>query len=141
MIVRPWRKGDTHRLMLQQGQQYLHGFVDVYQDLSELSDAGLAWVGEEGDIILVIAGLAPQWTGRALAWALVSQEAGTHFCKIHRAVKDFLDNTSYKRVEANVDVGFSAGHKWIKMLGFEPEGYMRCYRPDGADMVLYARIK
>jgi len=40
-----------------------------------------------------------------------------------------------------VDVGFKEGHRWIKMLGFELEGYMKAYRPDGADMLLYARIK
>jgi RimJ/RimL family protein N-acetyltransferase len=56
-------------------------------------------------------------------------------------VVEFLDNAPYRRIEATVDVGFKQGHRWIKMLGFELEGYMRAYRPDGADMLLYARVK
>jgi hypothetical protein len=29
----------------------------------------------------------------------------------------------------------------VKMLGFEREGYMRAFNPDGRDAVLYARIR
>jgi RimJ/RimL family protein N-acetyltransferase len=46
-----------------------------------------------------------------------------------------------RRYESTVDVGFKQGHRFMKMLGFEVEGYLKAYRPDGADMVLYARVK
>lgn len=141
MIVRPWIKGDSDKIVLQEGQSYLHSFIDVTQDLSELSDAGLAWVGEQDGEIMIISGLAYQWSGRALAWALISKNAGKCFSSIHRAVKRFLNLSDCRRIEANIDVGFDEAKRWIELLGFEYEGYMKAYRPDGEDMLLYARVK
>lgn len=141
MIVRPWKPGDTQKLELQPSQQYLveMGLLDV--DLTELSEHALAWVIEEDGEIFVIAGLAPQWENRALIWSYVSKNAGRHFRKIHKIANRFLDQADYRRIEATVDVGFEAGVRWIEMLGFKYEGYMKAYRPDGADMLLYARVR
>jgi RimJ/RimL family protein N-acetyltransferase len=82
-----------------------------------------------------------QWDNRAIAWGLISEYAGKQFVRIHKAVKRFLDTTDFNRVEAFVDADFEAGHRWIQMLGFEREGYMRAFSPLGKDCILYARIK
>ena len=141
MIVRPWKIGDTERILIQPAQHYMRKFQEFSVDLTELSDAGLAWTVEEDDEILAIAGLAVQWENRAMAWALVSEGAGKRFVRIHAAVKRFLDAAPYRRIEATVDVGFTEGMRWMNLLGFRYEGCMAAYRPDGADMLLYARIK
>lgn len=133
--------GDTVKIATQPAQQYLHRIVDVRADFTELANKGLAWTAEHENRILAIAGVEPQWENRAIAFALISGSAGPYFRAIHSAVHDFLNRTPYRRIEATVDVGFEQGHRWIKMLGFEIEGYMRAYRPDGADMLLYARIR
>ena len=141
MIVRPWQLHDTVRIATQPAQQYLHRIVDVRADFTELANQGLAWTAENDGKILAIAGVEPQWENRATAFALLSDDSGPHFPAIHSAVVEFLDNAPYRRIEATVDVGFKQGHRWIKMLGFELEGYMKAYRPDGADMLLYARVR
>jgi len=141
MIVRPWIVGDTESITMQSAQEYLTRIVDVRADFTELSDKGLAWTAEHDGVVLAVAGVEPQWENRATAFALISDSAGAHFRSIHAAVFDFLVMAPFRRIEATVDVGFKQGHRWIKMLGFELEGYMRAYRPDGADMLLYARIK
>jgi hypothetical protein len=140
MIVRPWQKGDTEKVQIQQAQSYMYGAPEITADLTELSTAGLAWSFDDNGEILGIAVVAPQWENRAMALVLMSESAGRHFHKIHRAVNRFLGIAGFRRVEATVDVGFDAGDRWMKMLGFEFEGLMRAYRPDGADMKLYARI-
>lgn len=142
MIVRPWVKGDNERIELQEQQRYLtivSNPSDV--DLTALSEEGLAWTGEVDGQIMAIAGVIPQWSNRAIAWALISKYAGAHFIEIHRAVRRFLIHCPFVRVEAQVDVGFPEANRWMNMLGFELEGYMRAYRPDGADMLLYARVR
>ena len=141
MIVRARRRGDTEAVELQSAQQYLRCIVDVRADFTELAEQGLVWTVEHDGVILGIGGLEPQWENRATVFALLSDDSGPHFKAIHSAVVEFLDNAPYRRIEATVDVGFKQGHRWVKMLGFELEGYMRAYRPDGADMLLYARIK
>jgi RimJ/RimL family protein N-acetyltransferase len=141
MIVRPWTIGDTERLHMQPAQEYLGRIVDVCADFTELSSQGLAWTAEHDGGVIAFAGIEPQWQNRATAFALLSESAGSHFPAIHKAVLRFLNWAPYRRIEATVDVGFTQGHRWIKMLGFEVEGYMRAYRPDGADMLLYARVR
>lgn len=141
MIVRPWQLGDTDKLKLQPAQEYMRGWSILSADLTDLSEAGLAWVAEHDGVVLGIAGLAPQWENRALAWALISDAAGPHFRKFHGAVLRFLEASDFRRIEANVDVGFKAGERWMKLLGFKYEGYLTAFRPDGADMLMYARIK
>ena len=141
MIVRPWITGDTMRITTQPAQQYLHKIVDVRADFTDLAQRGLAWSAEHEGRVIAIAGVEPQWENRAIAFALIAESAGEHFKAIHSAVVDFLNRAPFRRIEATVDVGFAQGHRWIKMLGFELEGYMKAYRPDGADMLLYARVR
>lgn len=141
MIVRPWRIGDTERIMLQPAQQYTGSIADLSMDLTPLSDQGLAWTVEMDDVVLGIGGLSPQWENRAIVWCLMAKEIGPHFPAIHRAVRKFLTHAPFRRIEAHVDVGFKEGVRWMKMLGFECEAYMKAFRPDGADMLLFARVR
>lgn len=141
MIVRPWRKGDEKKIVLQAAQRYLR--LDDLEnfDLSAWAEQGYAQTGEVDGEVMAIIGVMPMWPGRAIAWAYISENAGKHFPVIHRHVKKFLDNCGIRRIEATVDVGFPEGCRWMKMLGFEIEGHMKAYRPDGADVLLYARVR
>lgn len=141
MIVRPWQLGDTQRLQVQKAQAYMHDIAPMEMDLTPLADAGMAFTGEVDGEPIVMAGLVHEWPGRATAWSVVGEKAGPHFIAIHRAVHDFLVRAPYRRIEAHVDVGFEAGIKWMKMLGFEIEAYKRAWRPDGADVLAFVRIR
>jgi RimJ/RimL family protein N-acetyltransferase len=141
MIVRPWTIGDTERIQLQPAQEYLGRIVDICADFTELANQGLAWTIEHDDDVIAFVGFEPQWQNRATAFALLSESAGAHLPAIHKFALRLLESVPYRRIEATVDVGFKQGHRWVKMLGFEIEGYMRAYRPDGADMLLYARVR
>lgn len=140
MIVRPWEPDDLKRLVIQPSQAYMRSFYDQL-DLAPLAENGWAWTGETDEGVMAIAGLAPQWENRAIAWAMLSCSIGWDMVHVHRKVKEFLVKAPFRRIEATVDVGFKPGHRWMKMLGFEPEGVMRAYRPDGGDQVLYARVR
>jgi hypothetical protein len=141
MIVRPWRLGDSEAINLQTAQRYAGELGDVSMDLTPLSEVGLAWTAEDDGRVVMCGGLLPQWENRALAWALIGENAGAHFAMIHRHVKQFLTLCPYRRIEAHVDVGFAAGTRWMKMLGFELEAYKKAFRPDGADMLEFVRIR
>ena len=140
MIVRPWEQEDIDRVDLQTAQEYLRG-LDLDMDMTDLSAKGLAFTGEVDGKVIGMAGVIPMWNGRAIAWALLAGDSGKHFPHIHKAIKRFLDDVPFNRVEATVDVGFKQGSRWVKMLGFELEGYMKAYRPNGGDSLLYAKVK
>lgn len=140
-MIREWRVGDFQRIELQDAQAYLYGMDEMQADITPLADAGMAWTMENDGVVIGCAGIIPQWGNRAMVWAMISRHAGGRMTEIHRAVKRFLESSTYRRIEATVDLGFPEGVKWLKMLGFEYEGLMRSYRPDGADMMLFARVR
>lgn len=141
MMVRPWRLGDTGKIVLQEAQRYVADIGNIETDLTPLSNIGLAWTAEHDGEIIACGGLMPQWEHRAIAWMIIGENAGPHFVALHRHVYRGLVKAPYRRIEAHVDVGFAAGVKWMKMLGFELEAYKRAYRPDGADMLQFVRIR
>lgn len=141
MIARPWQLGDTDRLIVQPAQRYTSSLLDSNPDLTPLVQHGMAWTHEHDGEILAVGGLAPQWENRATAFALLSANAGRRMVTLHRWWNEFLDQCPFRRVEAYVDVGFEPGIRWVTMSGFELEAYKRCFRPDGADMLEFVRIK
>lgn len=110
----------------------------------ELAKLGYCYTGvDEAGTVHAIAGVVPQWEGRAQAFAFIGANAGRHFLAIDRAVRRFLRDCPYRRVEAHVDVNFPAGMRWLELLGFERETErpMRKFSPDGRDCHLYARVR
>ncbi len=94
---------------------------------------------------LVCAGILPVWEGRGYIWSFFSSRMTPRlFVAAHRLARQFVENAPFKRIEAAVEVGFDAGHRWLEMLGFTcetPTTVARSYLPNGADCLLYARIK
>lgn len=100
------------------------------------------YVMEKDGEVIFAAGVNEYWTNSGVAWALFSKgNMVPYMLSIHRAVNKFLEESCLQRIEATVVKGFEPGHRWVEMLGFEVEGYMRKYDPDGRDHLLYARIK
>lgn len=140
MNVVPFEPEHLETIMLQPQQEQFYAHVSPEYGQA-LAISGPAFTGILDGRILGCAGVVKQWENRAIAWALLSGDLGNEFVRIHRAVKRFLDMTDFHRVEAHVDANFEQGHRWIQMLGFKPEGYMKEFNPNGGDAVLYARLK
>jgi RimJ/RimL family protein N-acetyltransferase len=140
MDVVPFEASHIKSIMLQpQQQQFFQYFNPDYAEA--LKESGPAFTGICDGRILGCAGVVKQWENRAIAWALLSGDLGNEFVRIHRAVKRFLDMTEFNRIEAHVEANFEQGHRWIQMLGFTQEGYMKEFNPNGGDACLYARLK
>jgi len=86
-------------------------------------------------------GLVEYWNGRAEAWAVLDAVCKKDFIAVHNAARRFLDSVGIRRIEAVVHVGFDAGHRWLRTLGFVMEApLLESYDPDGRDYSLYARV-
>src|SRR5271169_5706888 len=85
----------------------------------------------DGDHIILCGGIVDIGLKRGTCWALLSQDAGQHMLFLHRAVRRFLTMQHWQRLEATVEENFSAGCKWVELLGFQFEGRMPGYGPDG----------
>ena len=129
-------------LVLQPSQVW---FSDMCRDdgyAQMLADAGEAYTLLHDGRIIACMGVVELWAGRGMAWALLAGDIGRAMISVHRIVRRFLwEECALRRVEAYVDAGFSAGHRWVEQLGFEREGMMRAFAQHGGDMVMWARVR
>jgi hypothetical protein len=97
----------------------------------------------DGEII-ASSGVVRQGWNRGEAWTLT----GPLFYKYPKicikAVKEYLqkiiEDEGLKRVQSLINVKHEWGDRWMKHLGFEKEGVLRKYGPEGDDYAIYSRI-
>ena len=103
-----------------------------------------SWTRWRDSIILGCAGIVPMWLGRAEAWSVVGPCDRYDMIYATRAVISGIEAArqvlGFWRLEATTIAGWRPGERWLEMLGFQPEAYLRQYAPDGTDHRLYARL-
>ena len=140
MIVIPFKREHIAAMTLQKHQYGLDGYLTkaIFDDL----ESGSAFTALDGDEVLACSGVVEIYEGRGLAWAYISETVGNRMLYVTRKVRDYLDLTTCRRVEMDVDCDFEQAHRWAKMLGFELEATCRkAFTPSGKDCALYARVK
>lgn len=143
MIIVPYQPFHLQALVLQPHQQYLQVNLDNPQYADYLAAAGPAWSGfdkETGDIYGCM-GFCEMTKGRALGWALFHENVGKKLLIVHKAVKRFINSSTYHRIEVTIDPKFEESVRWAEALEFEFEGRLSQYTPDKRDMDMYALIR
>lgn len=138
----PLRAVHLSVLELQDAQSYFSGELSSRDYALSLERSGQAFTALFGDRVIACAGLTEIWPNRAVAWSLLSKNAGRHMLCIHRLAAGFLKTSKYRRIEAWVDEGFMPGMRWLDLLGFtlETPVPMRGFRPDGGACFLFSRV-
>jgi hypothetical protein len=140
MIVAPFTREHLRVMVIQQKQQGLEHLLT--SEVCASLENGSSYAALDGDEVLACAGIIEVSPGRAVAWAYLSQNVGARMRGVTRAVKRFLDISTYRRIEMDVDCNFPQAHRWAKMLGFEMEcERRRSFTPDGRDCALYAMVR
>lgn len=141
--VRQFNFADLKALMPQEAQAKEYNAITSVQDNPGIVTSE-SFTFMKGNEIVGCAGLYPIWQGRAYLWAFISKNAtasdllgGTKFAL--KWLDRMFMSSSFNRIETAVLADFDAGHRWVTMLGFEKEGLMKKYDPNGLDYVLYAR--
>jgi hypothetical protein len=92
---------------------------------------------------LAVLGLTLIREGFAEAWSLTSEEVRDVPISFHRVVLGIL--SAYEkalrltRIQMTVRENYEEGKRWARSLGFQEEGLMRKFGPDGSHHFLYAR--
>lgn len=89
-------------------------------------------------------GAFPQWSGRAVAWALFTPRAQRWARRVQTATKFHVEqirqDLSLRRLEAPVEATDEAAVRWALVLGFEKESVLRSYGPGGEDYFMMAMV-
>jgi hypothetical protein len=132
----PWH---LHSIVLQPAQAFIGS--DLTPEMADaLAKIGDAYTALHEGLVMGCAGVAPLHPGNASAWAVLGQCGPRFFVRIHKAALRYFAGQDYRRIQTAVRTDFEAGHRWARALGFENEGTMRKYGPEGADYDLYARV-
>ena len=142
MNIVPFRPEHLTALKLQPAQTWMQPMVkeEAYVRMLEACDSYTALLDFR---VVAIAGLVRIWPGRAHLSALLADDISHAFIQLHREVERRLQASTLHRIEATVDGGFEAAHRWMRMLDFKletPDG-MRGYMPNGGTSYLYARVR
>lgn len=140
MSLIPFRAEHLSLIQVQDAQRNVSHFMT--HEHAKTLETALSFTYAANGVVFGVGGLVELWPGRAAMWAYLDRNAGRHFVAIHRAALALLEIADFRRVEADVDVDFAEGHRWLKLLGFTLEApRMRAYLPTGTDSALYARVK
>lgn len=141
LTVVPFIPEHLKALRLQPAQAWLVPAMQADGYGEAFVQAGPAYTAIVDGRVVGCLGVAELWQGRCAAWALLAADIGAHFVAIHRAVRAFLTECGFRRIEAYVDVGFEQAHRWARLLGFKletPEP-MEAFA-ENRSMYLYARV-
>ena len=120
------------------------GGGDLLRRAALAAEAGPAWTALVGGEPAACAGVAPLWPGVAEAWSFAGAAIGREALAFHRAVARGLADAErdlrLHRVQAACRADHVRGRRWLALLGFEEEGLMRRYGPEGRCFVRFARV-
>jgi hypothetical protein len=90
-------------------------------------------------------GICPVWTGCGEVWMFGSELLYKHLKFSVRFMKGFMATVTTQleldRLQCAVLASRPELHNFVKHFGFESEGLMRKYGPDGQDYVRYAWVR
>jgi RimJ/RimL family protein N-acetyltransferase len=116
--------------MLHIGQKYAEG--------------GLGLTVRVDGVIVACMGVVRLWPGVGEVWCFVTAEARKHRKTLCSAalwgVERGIEQLGLHRVQAHVRMDFPAGLRWIKYLGFSPEGSCPEYTADRVDVSRWGRL-
>lgn len=98
----------------------------------------------EEDVVLGIGGVHNIWNGVGEAWLLLGKEAFARPRTVARHTVNMFDHMQeeykYQRIQASIAVKDGKAKRFAEWLGFQNEGIMRKYGPDGSDYYRYAKV-
>lgn len=116
---------------------------DVFLDRMVRTLESVAIVDPQGRPIGVM-GFEPHHEQCVRAWALICEHCPrSGLLAFVRTARNHLAalRPRFRRIEMVADSHFSQANRLALMLGFEHEGTMRAYGPDGRDFDLYAMVQ
>jgi len=119
--------------MTEAGKQSLASYDDV-----------IGYTGMEDGAVLATGGVHRMWNGVGEAWLLVGKEGYSKPKTVARYTDYIFQHIQEEhdlfRIQASVSALDETANRYAQWLGFEKEGIMRKYGPDGSDYIRYARV-
>lgn len=135
--VIPFQPEHIRRMRVQRAQIRLLSY-ELSPHIHALNQSGPAVTAVVDGEILACAGIVEQGFGIGTLWGFIAQDSGRHFVRIDRTARRLMRLVPLRRIESSTEADFAQGCRWLELLGFQSEGILRQYGPDGSDHVRYS---
>lgn len=138
----PFRSGHLQFLAPQRLQRHDHAIM-LNSEYANIVDNNFGLSAWRGNTCVAAAGVVPIFRGRAVAWAILSNDAAPYMLEIVRKARRTIAALPYRRIEIAVRAGFDDGHRFARLIGMtlETPEPMRAHGANGEDEHMYAVVK
>ena len=125
------------RIKPQKRQEY----INLTMEYGNYLATGKCFTGVHEGNVVAIGGILDVFPGRGFLHLIVAEGMPGQWIKIYRAARRLIDavQDEYFRLEALST--FEQADRWHEMLGFQFEGVLRKYMPDGSDAKSYSIVR
>jgi hypothetical protein len=137
MILTDYQEGDLNSIV--------NPLEEAVKSYPKMEPQPPAFTGRIDGVVVGVGGIQILWEGVGEAWVILSQAALDHKIETYRGIfkklKELIEECDLRRVQSVIRVDFPQAIRMIEHLGFQLEGYMKGYCPDGCDVFMYGRVK
>lgn len=146
MTVEPFKASDYYEITPRSPEEIEALGSDQWRELLARYERDPSWtMRDERGRIVFFGGLTILWPGVAEAWSvmsdLVEENPLAVVREIRRRVQEGFDRHGLRRIQAIIADDNPRAVKLMRMAGFEVEGILRAYSPDGKDCFILGRLK
>ena len=145
IIFVPFMREHAYKLKIEQSDVTAFGPSDIGEMLEFQAKNGLAVTVMQRGKPIAIWGAVKIWDGVQEAWFVLEEATRRYALAMTKTAKKFIDlkfqDDSLHRLQITVRCDDKRAFKWAKCLGFQTEGTMKKYGPDGSDFYLMSITK
>lgn len=123
----------------------LSSMDDWLGNLWEMKSKGYGFTIYHEDDVVACIGVTKIVSGVSEVWAITGKLVEKYPKDFHKMCKRIIEYAfeidNLHRLQCTAEVGYDRTIKWLERLGFEREGMLRNYTPDGKDMYIYSIIR
>jgi len=145
IIFVPFLREHAYRMNIEQSDVAAFASADLGEILDYQARKGLAITVLERGKPIGVWGAVEIWSGVQEAWFMLEEATRRYAIAMTKTAKKFIDlkfqDDSLHRLQITVRCDDNRAVKWAECLGFQTEGVMKKYGPDGADFYIMSITK
>jgi hypothetical protein len=140
----PMVPNHLHYMRIRDDQLPYAKAIPIDKMLEAQARLGLAVTAMVHNKPVAMFGIVYIWSGVGEMWSIISDDARRYPKQLTIVAKEFSDiavqSLALRRLQITVRSDEPRSLRWAEFLGFENEGLLRKYSPDGVDTYILARV-
>lgn len=146
MTVEPFKAADYYEIVPRSPEEIEALGADQWRELLERYEQNPSWTMRDGSgRVIFFGGVVVIWNGVGEAWSVMSDLVEHNplavVREIRRRIEEAFENHGLRRIQAIIADDNPRAVKLMRLAGFEVEGILRGYSPDGKDCFILGRLK